>query len=116
VLSARSPSGEGFRAVGLSNCWAQGIGIVSDRRMQVGEQFVAKVRGESASLVVYTVRHCTPARDGRHYNIGAALTAFIGPAGDSLALDALLPPRRTSSPIRPSAATTSRRATSKNRS
>jgi hypothetical protein len=117
VLSARAPLGEGFRAVALLNCWAHGIGVVSDRPMQVGEQFVAKVRGESASLVAYTVRHCTPAGDGRHYHVGAALTAFIGPAGDSLALDALLPPRQTSTrPVRRAAAnTTGRKATSRKR-
>ena len=115
ILSARAPWGEGFRAVGLFNCSAHGICIVSGRPMQVGEQFIAKVQADSDSLAVYTVRHCTPAGGGRHYNIGAAITAFIGAPGASLALDALLPARGTSPKrVRPPAATTpaSRRRTS----
>ena len=97
ILSARAPLGEGFRSVGVFDCSAHGIGIISDRPMQPGEQFVAKFRADSASLVAYTVRRCSPMADGRQYNIGAALTAFIGPAVDSLALDALLPAQGTSS-------------------
>ena len=91
VLSTRAPWGEGFRAAGLFDCSAHGIGIVTDRAMQVGEQFIAKVDSEAASLAVYTVRRCIPAGDGRQFNIGAALTAFVGQPGNSLALDALLP-------------------------
>jgi hypothetical protein len=115
VLSTRAPWGEGFRAAGLFDCSAHGIGIVSDRAMQVGEQFIAKVQADSASLAVYTVRRCIPAGDGRQFNIGAALTAFVGPPGDSLALDALLPARATpaskpaSKPVHSSSATAPRR-------
>ena len=105
ILSTRAPWGEGFRAAGLFDCSAHGIGIVSDRPMQVGEQFIAQVQADSASLAVYTVRRCIPAGDGRQYNIGAALTAFVGPPGDSLALDALLPAQAASpKPATPSAA------------
>jgi hypothetical protein len=118
VLSGRAPLGEGFRAVGLFDCSAHGIGIVSDRPMQVGEQFIAKVEADSASLAVYTVRRCVPSGDGRQYSIGAALTAFVGPPGDSLALDALLPaqpkPVESAAPAAPQ--TASRRHTSRKRS
>jgi hypothetical protein len=116
VLSTRAEWGDSFRAVGLFDCSAHGIGIVSDRPMEVGEQFIARVQSDSASLAVYTVRRCAPAGDGRQHNIGAALTSFIGPPGDSLALDALLPaqtpPRKG---VRPPVATASRRPTSKTR-
>ena len=115
VLSTRAPLGEGFRAVGLFDCSAHGIGIVSDRPMQVGEQFIAKVHADSASLAVYSVRRCIPAGDGRQYNIGAALAAFVGPPGDSLALDALLPaPAGASKPATPATSnTTARKAAPK---
>jgi hypothetical protein len=114
VLSTRAPWGEGFRAAGLFDCSAHGIGIVSDRPMQVGEQFIAKVQADSASLAVYTVRRCIPAGDGRQYNIGAALTAFVGPPGDSLALDALLPAKGTpSKPAKAPAVTPSRKTAAK---
>lgn len=96
VLSTKAPWGEGFRAAGLFDCSAQGIGIVADRPMLVGEQFIVKVDAESASLAVYTVRRCIPIGNSRQYNIGAALTAFVGQAGKSLALDALLPASRPS--------------------
>jgi hypothetical protein len=113
VLSTRAPWGEGFRAAGLFDCSAHGIGIVFDRPMQVGEQFLAKVDAESASLVVYTVRRCIPAPDGRQFNIGAALTAFVGQPANSLALDALLPAARPSpKSAKPPTATP---ATSRNR-
>jgi hypothetical protein len=116
ILSTRAPRGEGFRAVGLHDCSAHGISIVSALPMEPGEQFIVKLQAESASLVAYTVRHCTPAGDGRHYNVGAAITAFIGPPGDSLALDALLPaqtpPRKAA---RPPVATAGRKPTSKTR-
>jgi hypothetical protein len=63
--------------------------------MQAGEQFIIRPQAASPSLVVYTVRHCTPAGDRRGYNIGAVVTAFVGPPGDSLALDARLAVRES---------------------
>jgi PilZ domain-containing protein len=114
ILSTRAARGEGFRAVGLHDCSAHGISLVSAEPMEPGEQFIVKLRAESPSLVTYTVRHCTPAGDGQHYNIGAALTAFIGPPGDSLALDALLPAKGTAArQAKTPAATTSRRTPAK---
>ena len=71
--AAASGTAEGFQPVGLFDCSARGVGIVSLEPMDVGEQFLAEL-------------------DGRHYKIGAELSALIGKAerDPHAALDALL--------------------------
>ena len=92
ILSSNAAEGEGFRRVGLIGCSAHGLGIISPVPMKVGDQFLAKLRLDRVMLAAYTIRHCTLAADGKHYKIGAELTAFIGTPGGNAqaALDALL--------------------------
>src|SRR5688500_15504487 len=92
ILPSNAAEGEGFRRVGLIGCSAHGLGIVSPTPMKVGDQFLAKLRLDRVMLAAYTIRHCTPTGDGKHYKIGAELTAFIGTPGGNAqaALDALL--------------------------
>jgi hypothetical protein len=54
-----------------------------------------------SGCAAYTVRHCTPARDGKGFNVGAELTAFIGTPGEhpNAAVEALL--GHGSSPLTP---------------
>ena len=81
VLPAPFRKGQPFRPVGLFDCSARGLGVVSPEPMEVGEQFVVELSLDGVRLAAYTVRHCTPAADGRHYNIGAAYSGLIGRAG-----------------------------------
>lgn len=94
ILPSNAAEGEGFRRVGLFGCSAHGLGVVSPLPMKVGDQFLAKLRLDRVMLAAYTVRHCTLMPDGKHYKIGAELTAFIGTPGGNAqaALDALLGP------------------------
>ena len=92
ILSSTAAEGEGFRRVGLIGCSAHGLGILSAVPMRVGDQFLAKLRLDRIMLAAYTIRHCTLASDGKHWKVGAELTAFIGTPGGNAqaALDALL--------------------------
>jgi hypothetical protein len=82
----------GFRRLGLYDVSARGVGIVSPEAIGVGEQFLAKLRLDRVLLAVYTVQHCTPAADGKHFKIGAEFIALIGRPGNEpkAVLDSLL--------------------------
>ena len=92
ILRSGARAMDGFRPVGLFDCSANGIGIVSPEPMGVGEHFLAELSLEGVMLATYTVRHCTRAADGKHYKIGAELSGLVGKTGRdaNAALDALL--------------------------
>jgi hypothetical protein len=95
IRSCRFGEDRGFRPARLLDCSANGLGIQTDEPMDTGEQFLVRFKLDRLMLAVYTVRHCR--RDGTAYQVGAALTAFIGgsEAPQSRAiLDALLATHR----------------------
>jgi hypothetical protein len=95
IRSCRFGEDRGFRPARLLDCSTSGLGIQTDEPMDTGEQFLVRFKLDRLMLAVYTVRHCR--RDGTAYQVGAALTAFIGgsEAPQSRAiLDALLATHR----------------------
>jgi hypothetical protein len=95
IRSCRFGEDRGFRPARLLDCSVNGLGVQTDEPMDTGEQFLVRFKLDRLMLAVYTVRHCR--RDGAEYQVGAALTAFIGgsEAPQSRAiLDALLATHR----------------------
>jgi PilZ domain-containing protein len=92
ILRGGARTAEGFQPVGLFDCSAIGVGIVTPEPMELGEQFLAELMPDGGMLAAYTVRHCTRAADGRHYKIGAELSSLVGQTGRDphAALNALL--------------------------
>lgn len=91
IRTCRFGEDRGFRPARLLDCSTQGLGIVTDEPMDAGEQFLVRFKLDRLMLAVYTVRHCR--RDATQYQVGAALTAFIGGPDEPDAqaiLDALL--------------------------
>jgi hypothetical protein len=76
IRSCRLGEERGFRPARLLDCSTKGLGIYTDEPMDTGEQFLVRFKLDRLMLAVYTVRHCR--RDGARYQVGAALTSFIG--------------------------------------
>jgi hypothetical protein len=67
-----------FRPAELIDCSANGVGLIADVPMQVGEQFILKIKLVKWTLLHYVVRDCTSAPAPRgHYRIGAQLLGYI---------------------------------------
>jgi hypothetical protein len=60
----------------MVDCGGHGVGIIVDRAMQAGEQFVVKLQLDRARLLIYTVRHARQTPEGR-FQIGAEFTGFF---------------------------------------
>ena len=100
ILRVGARTAEGFQLVGIFDCSAGGVGIVTLEPMEVGEQFLAELSLDGVRLALYTVRHCNRAADARHYKIGAEFSGLVGRSGrDAMAiLETLL--HRDSTPAR----------------
>ena len=77
ILPAASEKDWAFKSVGLFDCSPHGLGLIAEDPMEPGEQFLAKLRLQKLTMVVYTVRHCTPITRGQ-FKIGAEFTGVIG--------------------------------------
>jgi hypothetical protein len=96
-----------FLRVDVVDCSPGGLGLRTGTPMKPGDQFLAKLKLDTARMLVYTVRHCAAA-GGNRFKVGAELTDVIGAPGDgdgSAVRNALLrasadrpaPPRRRGS-------------------
>jgi PilZ domain len=92
ILPAASEKDWAFKSVGLFDCSPRGLGLIAEDPIAPGEQFLAKLKLAKLTMVVYTVRYCTPIARGQ-FKIGAEFTGVIGsPDGcdPNVVLDALL--------------------------
>ena len=87
-LPCESERNLSFRTVTLFDCSPRGLGLRSAESMQRGDQFLAKLRLERVTLVLYTVAHCT-ALGPRSFYIGAEFIGVVGNPNDSDASAAL---------------------------
>src|SRR4051794_21884917 len=53
------------------DCSVHGIGLLIDRSIQSGEEFLLYLNSTTESVVMYTARNCTRMPDGR-FKVGAA--------------------------------------------
>lgn len=88
ILPCESERNLSFRTVTLFDCSPRGLGLRSAESMQRGDQFLAKLRLERVTLVLYTVAHCT-ALGPRSFYIGAEFIGVVGNPNDSDASAAL---------------------------
>lgn len=67
----------------LIDCSPHGLGLIVERPMSAGDQFLVDiVIGQHPVQVLYTVRHCRAA--GEHaFKVGAAFSAFISGPDDA---------------------------------
>jgi hypothetical protein len=77
ILPCRTDEGWGFALARMFDCSPRGIGIITERKLPAGDQFMVKVKLDIVRLLIYTVRHCVPA-DGGRYKIGAELNRIVG--------------------------------------
>lgn len=77
IVSTGSSDNQGLHEVELLDCSVHGLGLLVNNPMEVGSQFIAKLKPERSLLVLYTVRHCVPVEQGR-FKIGASFDAFFG--------------------------------------
>jgi len=73
-----------FKTVLLSDCSPHGLAIIARERMKRGDEFLAKVKIQRMTMVVYRVCHCQALPDGR-YRIGAKLVECVGTPDEILA-------------------------------
>jgi hypothetical protein len=92
ILPCMSEKDWAFKSVGLLDCSPHGLSLLSEEAMQPEDQFLAKLRLEKMTLVLYTVRHCTATAQGL-FRIGAEFSGIIsGPddGGPEAVLSALI--------------------------
>ena len=77
IISTDGAQGQTFLEVDLLDCSAHGLGLMMDKPMEAGSQFIANMMPERSLLVLYTVRHCQPDGHGR-FKVGASFEAFFG--------------------------------------
>ncbi|MCC6423223.1 MAG: PilZ domain-containing protein [Phycisphaerales bacterium] len=77
IVSTDKSDNHPSKEVELLDCSAHGLGLLTADPMEVGSQFIATLNREGTLLVLYTVRHCRPAEQGR-FKIGASFDAFFG--------------------------------------
>ncbi|HVT90895.1 MAG TPA: PilZ domain-containing protein, partial [Tepidisphaeraceae bacterium] len=70
-----------FEQVKLTDCSPHGVGLISRNPMKKGEQFMAKLKLDKITLVVYTVRNCSTA--GAEFRVGAEFSGIIGSPEES---------------------------------
>ena len=87
ILPCVSPQEWQFCTVQLFDCSRHGIGIMSDKPFKRGEEFLAKLKVNRMTMVLYRVCHCEKLGDGK-FKIGANLVEFVGTPTEIL--DALL--------------------------
>jgi hypothetical protein len=66
-----------FKTVNMVDCSPHGVGILTDKPMKRGEEFLAKVKIQRVTMVIYRVMHCTEQKDGM-YKVGAKLVESVG--------------------------------------
>ena len=77
ILPCRTDEGWGFAVARMFDCSANGIGIITERKIPAGDQFMVRGKLDIVRLLIYTVRHCVPL-DGRRFKIGAELSRIVG--------------------------------------
>jgi hypothetical protein len=83
-----------FLTAELTDCSVNGIGLLAETPLAVGEQFLVKFKLHGVALLQYTVRYCAPVDGGRH-RIGAEFSGLAATPheGDRQSiLEALLAP------------------------
>jgi hypothetical protein len=58
------------------DCSMRGVGLVLTESLPVDERFLLKLRGESLTLLIYSIRNCRPMDD--RFRIGGELCGCIG--------------------------------------
>ena len=71
---------EGFINGRFIDCSVHGVGLVLVQSLPVEERFLLKLRGESVTLLIYTIRNVLPVGDS--YRIGGELSGCIGTAAN----------------------------------
>jgi hypothetical protein len=68
--------GEGAFIPGrLTDCSLHGLGLMSPQPIESGEQFLARLKLEKLTLLIYTVRYCIPMKADQ-FRVGAKFTAY----------------------------------------
>jgi hypothetical protein len=88
ILSCSTPQNAwGFQPVHMFDCSRYGIGVLCDRPVKRGEEFLVKLKIPRTMLVLYQVCHCEKIADGR-FKVGANMVEFV--CTPAQVLDALL--------------------------
>ena len=77
VLPCRATEGWGFFTTRMFDCSQHGIGILSERQIPQGDQFMVRLGLDVTRLVIYSVCYCVP-MSGGGYKIGAELIRVVG--------------------------------------
>ena len=76
ILPCRASKEWKFIACELSDCSLHGLGVISLQPIEVGQQFLVKLKmAAGIKLLLYTVHNCT-AWERSNYRIGARFSGF----------------------------------------
>jgi hypothetical protein len=77
-ISTMRLSGDGaesFLTAQLTDCSLHGLGLMLPQAMEPGEQFVARLKLEKLTLLLYTVHYCIPMKADQ-FRAGAKFTGY----------------------------------------